>query len=213
MNPIIQTEESFSLVFLLITISLFLVGLLRAYYWKHTKLLFLASFKYRYASQYLRQDNVFAERVNWLTFAVLIINFSLLFLINSPNFALKDFMYVFFLIIIFYLFKYMIINFLGSLLFIKDITRLTVFFSYLSDKSFAITVTPFILISYYFSVDLSSLTLPIIFLIGACFYVFKSFWMWRIGRNSFGLSSIYIFLYLCMLEIYPFVFFTKGFFY
>ena len=213
MNPIIQTEESFSLVFLLITISLFLVGLLRAYYWKHTKLLFLASFKYRYASQYLRQDNVFAERVNWLTFAVLIINFSLLFLINSPNFALKDFMYVFFLIIIFYLFKYMIINFLGSLLFIKDITRLTVFFSYLSDKSFAITVTPFILISYYFSVDLSSLTLPIIFLIGACFYVFKSFWMWRIGRNSFGLSSIYIFLYLCVLEIYPFVFITKGFFY
>ena len=202
MNPILQIEQSFSLVFLLLTISLFFVGVLRAYYWKHTKLLFLASLKYRYASQYLRQDNVFTERVNWLTFALLFINFEL-----------KEFIYLFFLIITFYLFKYLIIKFLGSLLFIKDITRLTVFFSYLSDKSFAITLTPFILISYYFSFDVSSLTLPFIFILGACFYVFKSFWMWKIGRNSFGLSSIHIFLYLCILEIYPFVFFTKGFFY
>ena len=213
MNPILQIEQSFSLVFFLLTISLFLVGVLRAYYWKHTKLLFLASLKYRYASQYLRQDNVFTERVNWLTFAVLFINFPLLFLINSPDFELKDFVYVSLLIITFYLFKYLIVKFLGSLLFIKDITRLTVFFSYLSDKSFAITLTPFILISYYFRFDVSSLTLPFIFILGACFYVFKSFWMLRIGRNSFGLSSIYIFLYLCILEIYPFVFFTKGFFY
>ena len=75
MNPIIQTEQSISLVFLLLAISFLLVGILRAYYWKHTKLLFLASFKYRYASQYLRQDNVFTERVNWLTFALLFINF------------------------------------------------------------------------------------------------------------------------------------------
>jgi hypothetical protein len=156
---------------------------------------------------------VFTERVNWLTFAVLFINFSLLFLINSPDFELKEFIYIFFLIITFYLFKYLIVKFLGGLLFIQDITRLTVFFSYLSDKSFAITLTPFILVSYYFSFDVSSLTLPFIFILGACFYVFKSYWMWQIGRKSFGLSSIYIFLYLCILEIYPFVLFTKGFFY
>ena len=213
MNPIVQIEQSFSLVFLLLITSLFLVGILRAYYWKHIKLLFLASFKYRYASQYLRQDNVFTERVNWLTFAVLFINFSLLFLINSPNFGPKDFFYVFVLLIIFYLFKYLIIMFLGSLLFIKDITRLTVFFSYLSDKSLAIALTPFLLISYYFTVDASALTFPVIFFLGVFFYVFKSFWMWRIGTNSFGLSSVYIFLYLCILEIYPFVLITKGFFY
>ena len=125
----------------------------------------------------------------------------------------KILFYISFLIISFYLFKYLIIKFLGRLLFIKEITRLTVFFSYLSDKSFAIILTPFILISYYFSFDVSSLTLPFIFILGACFYVFKSFWMWQIGRNSFGLSSIYIFLYLCILEIYPFVLITKGFFY
>ena len=213
MNPIIQIEHSISLVFLLLVISFFLVCILRAYYWKHTKLLFLASFKYRYASQYLRQDNVFTERVNWLTFALLFINFSLLFLINSPNFGLKDFFHVFVLLIVFYLFKYLIIIFSGSLLFIKDIARLTVFFSYLSDKSLAITLTPFLLISYYFSVDVIGLTFPFIFFLGACFYLFKSFWMWRIGTNSFGLSSVYIFLYLCILEIYPFVLITKGFFY
>ena len=119
MNPILQIEQSFSLVFFLLTISLFLVGVLRAYYWKHTKLLFLASLKYRYASQYLRQDNVFTERVNWLTFAVLFINFPLLFLINSPDFELKDFVYVSLLIITFYLFKYLIVKLLGSLLFIQ----------------------------------------------------------------------------------------------
>ena len=72
-----------SLMFFLILFSFLFVGILRAFYWKYTKLLLIAPFQYRYASQYLRQDNAFTERVNWLSFIILFINFSLLLLFNK----------------------------------------------------------------------------------------------------------------------------------
>lgn len=120
MMQINQIEIQSSLIFCLIIISFFFLGLLRAYYWKYTKLLILASFKYRYASQYLRQDNAFTERVNWLAFIVLIINFSLFFLFKNPEINLIDFLILVFLILAYYSFKYLTIKFLGNLLFARE---------------------------------------------------------------------------------------------
>ena len=213
MMQINQIEIQSSLIFCLIIISFFFLGLLRAYYWKHTKLLILASFKYRYASQYLRQDNAFTERVNWLAFIVLIINFSLFFLFKNPEINLIDFLILVFFILAYYSFKYLTIKFLGNLLFAREITRLVVFFSYLSDKSLAIILSPLILILYFFSFDINLILINSIFFIALLFLFFKSFWIWRVGTNSFGLPSFYIFLYLCILEIPPFVLIAKGFFY
>jgi hypothetical protein len=77
----------------------------------------------------------------------------------------------------------------------------------------ALVISPLVLMLYFFSLNITMVLISIVFLIGAAFLVFKLFWIWRIGTNFFGLSSIYIFLYLCILEIYPFVLITKGFFY
>ena len=73
MTPLYQFGPDNSLMFFLILIS----------YWKHAKLLLIAPFQYRYASQYLRQENAFTERVNWLSFLILFINFSLLLAFND----------------------------------------------------------------------------------------------------------------------------------
>ena len=43
--------------------------------------------------------------------------------------------------------------------------------------------------------------------------VSKIYSIYKIGTNSFGLIPLYIFLYLCILEIFPFVLVAKGFFY
>jgi hypothetical protein len=50
----------------------------------------------------------------------------------------------------------------------------------------------------------ASLVLVIILLI------LKLFWLWKIGKKSFGLPQGYIFLYLCSLEIFPLLILVKG---
>ena len=213
MIPIHQFNPHNSLMFFLILFSFLFVGLLRAFYWKHTKLLLIAPFQYRYASQYLRQDNAFTERVNWLSFIILFINFSLLLVFNKQILIFENHLLFLCLVFVFYFLKFYLIKFLGKLLFIHEVARLTIFYTFLSDKALAIFITPLILILFYFSVNIDVLILYSILFLSIVFLLFKLYWIWKVGTNSFGLSSIYIFLYLCILEIYPFVIITKGFFY
>ena len=214
MIPIPQISHANSIMFAVILFSICFIGFLRAYYWKHTKLILLAPFQYRYASQYLRQDNAFTQRVNWLTFFILLINFSLL-IDNNPIISsyFNGFIYVLLFLLIFYILKFLLLKFLGRLLFMEEITRLTVFYSFLSDKALSIIITPLILILYFFSFNLDVLILSVILFLAICFVISKLYWIWKVGTNFFGLPSIYIFLYLCILEIYPFVLIAKGFFY
>ena len=214
MIPIPQISHVNSIMFVVILFSISFIGFLRAYYWKHTKLILLAPFQYRYASQYLRQDNAFTERVNWLTFLILLINLSLLIDINPIISAyFNEFIYVLLFLLIFYILKFLVLKFLGKLLFIEEIIKLTVFYSFLSDKALSIIITPLLLILYFFSFNLDLLVLSFILFLAICFVISKLYWIWKVGTNSFGLPSIYIFLYLCILEIYPFVLIAKGFFY
>ena len=213
MIPIHQFNPHNSLMFFLILFSFLFVGLLRAFYWKHTKILLIAPFQYRYASQYLRQDNAFTERVNWLSFIILFINFSLLLVFNKQVLIFENHLLFLCLVLVFYFLKFYLIKFLGKLLFVNEVARLTIFYTFLCDKVLAILITPLILILFYFSVNIDVLILYSIFFLSIVFLLFKLYWIWKVGTNSFGLSSIYIFLYLCILEIYPFVLITKGFFY
>ena len=213
MIPIHQFSPHDSLMFFLILFSFLFVGILRAFYWKYTKLLLIAPFQYRYASQYLRQDNAFTERVNWLAFIILFINFSLLLLFNKQILLFENYLFFLCLVFLFYFLKFYLIKFLGNLLFINEVARLTIFYTFLSDKALAILITPLILILFYFSINIDVLILYSILFFSIVFLLFKLYWIWKVGTNSFGLSSIYIFLYLCILEIYPFVIITKGFFY
>lgn len=213
MIPTHQFSPHDSLMFFLILFSFLFVGILRAFYWKYTKLLLIAPFQYRYASQYLRQDNAFTERVNWLSFIILFINFSLLLLFNKQILLFENHLFFLCLVFLFYFLKFYLIKFLGNLLFINEVARLTIFYTFLSDKALAILITPLILILFYFSINIDVLILYSILFFSIVFLLFKLYWIWKVGTNSFGLSSIYIFLYLCILEIYPFVIITKGFFY
>jgi len=213
MIPIHQFSPHDSLMFFLILFSFLFVGILRAFYWKYTKLLLIAPFQYRYASQYLRQENAFTERVNWLSFIILFINFSLLLLFNKQILLFENHLFFLCLVFLFYFLKFYLIKFLGNLLFINEVARLTIFYTFLSDKALAILITPLILILFYFSINIDVLILYSILFFSIVFLLFKLYWIWKVGTNSFGLSSIYIFLYLCILEIYPFVIITKGFFY
>ncbi len=196
--------------FVLIVLSFLLVAVIKGVYWKHAKLLFMGVFAQRYANQYLRQENAFTERVNFLTFVLMNINFTLIIAKLQEIMGLGAICSLFLLVGVFFLLKLIVIKALGLLFKVTDLAKLAVFFSFLFDKTLAFVLSPLVVIMYFFSFDVSSAILIVSLCLLIFFLLLKLFWLWKMGANSFGLSQLYIFLYLCFLEVFPLLLLAKG---
>jgi len=207
LSKIIFNQDIF---FILLLVSFFLIALLKGLYWKHAKLLFMGVFALRYANQFLREENAFTERVNVITFCLMLINFTLIILKITQSVELHSAVLVLGCVIGFYLFKIGIIKILGSVLKVKDLSKLAVFFSMLFDRALGFILFPLVVVLYFFLFEVSSLILAISFVLFLTLQLMKFFWVWKLGTNSFGLHRFYIFLYLCTLEIFPLLILAKG---
>ena len=210
LTKIIYNQDVF---FILVLASFLLVALIKGVYWKHAKLFFMGVFAQRYANQYLREENAFTERVDLLTFFLMAINFTLIIAKFQATINLWIIASIFLLVVLFFLLKLMLIKILGFLFKVKDITRLAVFFSLLFDKTLGFILFPLVVVIYFFSFDISPVMLVISLYLFIIILILKLFWLWKIGTNSFGFSQVYIFLYLCFLEIFPLLLLGKGVFY
>jgi hypothetical protein len=199
--------------FILVLLSFLLIALIKGMYWKHAKLFFMGVFAQRYANQYLREENAFTERVNFLTFLLMAINFTLIITKFQAVIDLPTIVSVFFLVVLFFLLKLILIKLLGFFFKVKDLAKLAIFFSLLFDKTLGFVLFPLVVVIYFFSVDISSTVLMISLGLFIILFMLKLFWLWKIGTNSFGLSQVYIFLYLCTIEIFPLLLLAKGIFY
>lgn len=198
--------------FILVLLSFLLIALIKGMYWKHAKLFFMGVFAQRYANQYLREENAFTERVNFLTFLLMAINFTLIITKFQAVIDLWKIVSVFFLVLLFFLLKLILIKLLGFFFKVKDLAKLAIFFSLLFDKTLGFVLFPLVVVIYFFSVDISSTVLMISLGLFIILFMLKLFWLWKIGTNSFGLSQAYIFLYLCSIEIFPLLLLVKGIF-
>lgn len=197
------------LVFVLLIISFFLIAVLKHTYYKHTILLLKGVFARRYANQFLREDNVFTERVNIITFLLLIINFSIV-LINVLNIeSLFDVFILFLTIGAFYFLKVRLIILLGKLFLLKELSEIAVFFSFLFERVISILIYPILVLLSFFYYDITQFFLILIGVIVVSILLIKFFWLWNVGVKSFGISNFYIFLYLCLFEIFPFLLVIK----
>ncbi len=197
------------LVFVLLIISFFLIAVLKHTYYKHTILLLKGVFARRYANQFLREDNVFTERVNIITFLLLTINFSIV-LINVLNIeSLFDVFILFLTIGAFYFLKVRLIILLGKLFLLKELSEIAVFFSFLFERVISIIIYPILVLLSFFYYDITQFFLILIGVIVVSILLIKFFWLWNIGVKSFGVSNFYIFLYLCLFEIFPFLLVIK----
>ena len=191
--------------FVFLTISFLIIGFLYDFYYKYSKELILSAFGQRYANQYLRDDNVFKRRVNNIFSILMVLNIS--FFIWTINVGVESSLFnlvsVFIFVIIYYLLKYIIIMFLGILLKMKQISIVALFFTTLFDKVFALFSFPLLLIYYFYFQDVHEYSILIISGLMILFFILKIFWMLKIGIKSFGLSSFYLFLYICILEFSP----------
>ena len=201
------------IIFVLLTISFLLIAILRASYWKHAKLLFMGVFAQRHANQYLREENAFTERVNFITFLLMTINFSLILLKFLPYTSLLEVAFLIGGVMLFFIFKIGIMLFFGKIFMAQDVAKLGVFFSFLFDRALGVFLFPLVVMLYFFTFDITITLFIIISIVCILLLLLKLFWLWKIGTKSFGFSQAYIFLYLCALEISPLLFLAKRGFY
>ena len=201
--------------FLILTFDLLLIAFLKAFYQKFTKQLFLSVFAQRYANQYLKEENVFTERVTFLVTTIMLINMSLFLskTIYGENLTPFNFWNVAISIIVFFLIKTIIIRLLGHLFLIKSLAKLGIYFSFLFDRIMGVILFPIIVFMFFSPINLSSMLFTFSVVIIVLFLLIKIFWIWKIGIGGFGLPRYYLFLYLCTLEILPLLVFTKAVFY
>jgi hypothetical protein len=186
--------------FVFLTISFGMIGYLYAFHNKYAKEFILSAFGQRYANQYLRDDNVFKRRVSILFSFLMILNISF-FIWSTQETEQNNLSYlgkILLFTITYYLIKYLVIWFLGYLLKMKQISTIAVFFTTLFDKVFALFSFPFLIVFH-----ISGFSELSIFSILILFFTLKIFWVIKIGIKSFGLSSFYLFLYICILEFFP----------
>ena len=215
MEPIELNLQSDNTLFLFLSVSFLILGILYAFHYKYTKLLILSSIGKSYAKKYLRDENVFKRRVNILFSALMILNISIFIwtLGEQLSNSLSSFLFIVLFVMLYYSVKYLLLKFLGFLLKIKQIADVAVFFTNLYDKIFALFCLPCLLFFHFFLIDLDIYFSYLMFGIFISFFILKIFWIFRIGIKSFGLSSFYLFLYICMLEFFPLLFVVnKGIF-
>jgi hypothetical protein len=210
MIALIKTIFNQDIIFVLLTISFLLIAILRSFYWKHAKLLFMGVFAQRYANQYLREENAFTERVNFITFLLLAINISLIILKLIPEFSLLETFSLIVGVMFFFIAKIGSILLLGNIFRVKDIAKLGIFFSFLFDRVLGFFLFPLVILLYFFAFNITTFAMMILAVFFIILFLLKLFWLWKIGTNSFGISHLYIFLYLCGLEISPLLLLAKG---
>ena len=200
-------------IVILLTVSFLLIAILRASYWKHAKLLFMGVFAQRYANQYLREENAFTERVSFITFLLMSINISLIILKLIPETSVLETFSLIGGVMLFFILKIGLILLLGSILRVKDIAKLGLFFSFLFDRALGFFLFPLLTALYFFAFNITPFVMILVAIVFIILLLLKLFWLWKIGTNAFGLSHFYIFLYLCTLEISPLLLLGKGVFY
>ena len=212
MNAIQLSSQGNNLSFIILTISLCIIGVLYAFYYKYSKDLVLSAFGQRYANQYLRDENVFKRTVNILFNLLMIINLSF-FIWSVPaseNYTFTQFLKIIIYTISYYLLKFICIWFFGHLLKMNQIANIALFFTTLFDKVFALFTFPILVLFHFYVSDITDQTTLIICSFLIIFFVLKIFWTLKIGIKSFGLSRFYLFLYICILEFFPLVLLYRG---
>ena len=213
MQALTKIPPNQDVFFILLLISFLLFSLIRGVYWKRARLFFMGSFAQRYANQYLREENAFTERLNLLTFLLMVINISLIILKTTKITDLFTIILVITCVFLFFLIKIIVINLFGKLFKSIDLAKIVVFFSLLFDKTIGFVLFPLLVVIYFFSFDILSVMLILSLGVFIFFFFLKLFWLWKIGAKSFGLPQFYIFLYLCNLEIFPIILMSRGIFY
>ncbi len=199
--------------FILLLIPLIILSVLYAFYYKNSRDLVLSFLGPRYSNIYLRDDNIFKKISRSLLLLFTIINISIFIWIAQKNFdeSFSNLIIIIGGVLSYYIIKYILYRFLGTLIRMEQIANIGWFFTTLFDQVSSIISYPFLVAFYFFVFDIQDYSISAIYIIYFLFFLLKLFWIFRIGIKSFGLSKFYLFLYICCLEFFPILLVLVGF--
>ena len=213
MEAIKNIEQSNELYFLIFVFIVFLFSILKSRYKDLSKMFFLSTFDKKSSAKFLKKDNVFSERVNYIINTILIFNISIVLLLFEEDYSYSNFLKIFIFVILFYVLKYFTVKLLCNVFNMKELTKFSIFHSFVHDKFFSVVITP-LLIFYFFSIISFNDYIVYLCLIILCLILsYKIYWIYKILSNTIGISTVYIILYLCIAEIIPFSIIAIGIFY
>ena len=212
MEAVKNVELNNELYFLIFLFVAYLLSILKSRYKDLSKMFLLSIFDKKSSNKFLKNDNFFSDRVNYIINTILIFNISIVFLIFNEDLSYNNFFKIFAFVILFYSLKYLTVKFLCNVFNLRELTKFSIFHTFLHDKFFSLIITPF-LIFYFFSIISFNDYIVYLCLIVLCLVViYKLYWIYKILSNTIGISTVYIILYLCMIEIIPFSLIAKGIF-
>ena len=150
MEAIKNIEQSNELYFLIFVFIVFLLSILKSRYKDLSKMFFLSTFDKKSSAKFLKKDNVFSERVNYIINTILIFNISIFFLLFEEDYSYSNFSKIFIFVILFYVLKYFTVA-LCNVFNIRELTKFSIFHAFVHDKFFSVIITP-LLIFYFFSI-------------------------------------------------------------
>ncbi len=215
---LLKPEQPFWLLgFLLIVIALLMA--VRIFYRKGFSELLSAFFSFRYSGQLVRDDNILLQR----TTVILSIIFNLtlaLFIYQSVTVlkwnlpftitGFKAFLFFALLISAIYAFKFLILKVAG---FVFDITQemeTYVFSVFLINNMFGLLLLPVVVVNFlYPSFAISQVTGIAVLCVAGIFFLYRLIRGVLISRETSNYSPVYLFFYLCALEIAPLLVLVK----
>ena len=197
--------------FFFLTGTFLLLGILYAFHFNRLRDIFFAMFSKVHSSKYLREENFFKKRVDLLLFLILILNLNLCIWTLNDEASLFNMILTFIGVLSYYLAKYLFILFLGYSFNASKLAGISASFTILVDKVFGVLLSLILFCSYFFLVDLTDYFIYFIYFLLTLMFLVKTFWIFKLGIKSFGLSRFYLFIYICMLEIFPVAILSKGY--
>lgn len=217
-NPTLKYQKVASWQSLILTLTVLLLGLAKAFSKSRFKQTYKSLFNYRVAQEVCGEEKVFFHRVNLLLTTNYILITALFIyqlkeLINQNVFSYAD--GVFYVLIIVFL---ILLNF-GKILFVKILAFIFNVPHLVSDYLFNLTLfnnllgvflIPVLALMYFTSLDfgliLQFFALPLL----CISFILRLLRVVALGTEK-GVSYLYIFLYICSLEILPLVVIIKIF--
>jgi hypothetical protein len=215
-KALVRVEGQNNWIFFTFLLSLFLIAILRVFYQKKFTLFINAFVSKRFSNQIIREENALTQSTSVILSVVFFLSISLFFYLVSEHFqqsvmgliGFQKFSVIFIMCISFYLIKLFVNKFWGYIFKVyKEIDEYIINqFLVLQILGILLTICC-ILIAYNFSFDqLYAIYFGFgIMILGFIVRMIKSIGI----ANMNTYSPIYIFLYLCTLEILPLIIIVK----
>lgn len=199
---------------ILLLLSFFLLGFVRAFNNNRLSQSIKALFNISVAQEIIREEKVFFHRANLILTSLHFITFSL-FVYNLSKFLNREEgIFFYFLIVVFIVATYLIKYIFSKIIFFvfsdHNVSSEYIFTITLYNNFLGIMLIPILCIDYFTDLTfvniLNYMALPTVLLI----FILRLIRLTQMGK-LYGVSYVYIFLYICTLEILPLVVLYKIF--